>query len=308
VSEQDISNDATPEAMANAVESAMAEPDAVSAEGSSSDASPEARGEIPSASSSDGPSGSSSPSSPTSSASSANLGGDVVMDALAGAARGQTLGKKQGMVSAGLGKKMGAGAMLAGTSALTGGLALGVGGLQVAGALIGAYTDQFRVRERGGQVQKMSAFAKGQGVAPATGGKIKQNGENLGSKASINKSHARNKGPQTDAERVLKAHGRKPKAGSPAAKSTGAALRSQSVQSPFANSRKAAVLGRYRSVQDKGHQGIQKDATYAAKAMGGKLQMHGVVGMRNDTQDALVARMTQLRPNQMRHQAPRPSF
>lgn len=312
MSQDDISNDATPEALDNAMNDAMSQDDNVEVGGadgpSSSDASPEASGESASAEAkSSGPNASSSASAPAASSPSSggksgtSMSGDVVMEALSGMSKGQTLAKKKGAVGTGLAAKTGSAATFLGTSALTGGIT--ISGFQVAAAMINAFTDRYRVRETGNAVKaKDWASAKGR---TKTGSQINENGTTLKTKAKMNKGRPRSYGKKPKAEDVLQSRGLAPAAKK--TKSTGASLKSGSTTSAvFANNRKKAVLARFQSIQDNGHQGVQKGAKLAPKAMGQQINPNGVTGIRNDAHDRLMATMTQYRPNQMKNMAPRP--
>lgn len=264
MSEQDISNDPTPEALAAAEQAAKAAPDTLEAGGEgaspSSNAAPSSEGgfDTPDASAS-------------SKKDSPNMGGDLASDALMQmSTSGQTLAKKKATLGTGLATKSASAASFIGTSALTGGLT--ISGFQVAATILNAVSDRYRVRETG-QAMDARDWVKAKGN-PRTKAQIMEGKEPLKYKGvSMRATHGRG-APKSQAERALGLNGRKgasPNSDTQRRKrlDASATLQSNGAPSPYTNSAKAAMQARLRNITEVGLTGVQKDAKLAPKALDG---------------------------------------
>jgi hypothetical protein len=282
VSDTDIQNDATPEALDNAANAALGMDDGVEAPGADG---PASGADGPSASISDGPSSGSGKSSEMS------VGGEAMMKGLSEMSQGQTLAKKKAaMGKAGMVAKGGSLAALVGTSILTGGAALT--GMQVAKIFLDSLADNYRVRQTG-QTTSMKDVLKRD--ARLLKGQGKSTFKKERSKINSYKPRAAQNNKGSTEDRILASRG-KPVAD----KSAGASLQNNNQSaSIFTRSKRQETLLRIRRVHDYGDQGVQKDAKFAPKAAGQK-GINGARTIQNDAKDKLNVTMHQMRPNTMR--------
>lgn len=294
MSDTDIQNDATPEALDNAANAALGMNDSFESGG----------GDGP-ASAADGPSSSSDgPSMGVSSGASGksaemSVGGEAMMSGLSDMSKGQTLAKKKAALGqAGMAAKGGSMVALMGTTILAGGAALT--GMQIAKIVLDSIADNYRVRQTGATthvkdiLKRDARLVKGQGAS-----KFKR--EN--SKISKYKSRGANNNTGSTEDRILASRGP-----DIADKSAGASLQNNNqTASIFTRSKRQETLLRIRRVHDYGDQGVQKDAKFAPKAAG-QAGIEKSATIQNDAKDKLAVTMHQMRPNTMRMNGMRPGM
>lgn len=288
MSDTDIQNDATPEALDNAANAALGMNDSIESGGGDG---PSSTSDGPS-SSSDGPSGSSGAAGKSAETS---LGGEALLDGLSNMSKGQTMFKKKAaMGQAGVAAKGGSMMALMGTSILAGGAALT--GMQIAKIVLDAVADNYRIKQTGATthvkdlLKRDARLVKGQGAS-----KFKR--EN----SKISKYKSRNNKGSTE-DQILASRGN-----SVADRSTGASIQNNNQSySIFTKSKRQEILLQVRRVHDYGDQGVNSDATLAPKAAGTK-GVENSATIKNDAKDKMVM-MSQLRPNGLRQAGMRPGM
>lgn len=285
MSDNEVPNDATPEALDSAENAALGMDDGPA---ESVESGPT---EMSSSASADGPSSGISEKSAQ-----ASVTGDAAMDALTGMAKGKTLAKQKAAMGAGVAAKGGSLAALVGSSIISGSMTLSA--VQIGKIFLDAMADNYRVKQTGSAVSMKdklrsdARLVKGQGRSS-----FKKARSNM---VALHPRKAGNKNKGATEDRILASRGVKV-----ADRNTGASIQNNA-QAPsiFNKSKRQDMLLRIRRVQDYGDQGVQKDAKFAPKAMGTN-GIKQTTAIRNDTMDKLAVNMYAMRPNMHAPAAPR---